>query len=249
MFHLVAQIIFWLSVAAIFYAYIGYPVLVYLVSLAFPKRIKRGAFEPKVTILITAYNEENAIRQKLENTLLIDYPPEKLEILVASDGSTDKTDEIVREFGARGVRLFRQEGRVGKTLTQNNAVMQAAGEIILFSDATTDYRAEVLREILPNFSDESIGCVAGKLIYVDASASNVGKGAQKYWNYETFLKQSESNACSLIGASGCHYAVRKSAYRADVRGSLFGFFNLHRRLRTGLALGLRAARDLHGRYE
>src|SRR5215204_443013 len=134
MFHLVAQIIFWLSVVAIFYAYIGCPVLVYLVSLAFPKRIERGAFEPKVTILITAYNEENTIRQKLENTLLIDYPPEKLEILVASDGSTDKTDEIVKEFGARGVRLFRQEGRVGKTFTQNKAVEQASGEIILFSD-------------------------------------------------------------------------------------------------------------------
>jgi cellulose synthase/poly-beta-1,6-N-acetylglucosamine synthase-like glycosyltransferase len=212
MFHLIAQIIFWLSIAALFYVYAGYPVLVYLVSLIFPKKIKRGFGQPKVTILITAYNEENAIRAKLENTLLIDYPPEKLEILVASDGSTDRTDEIVREFKSKGVRLFRQEGRVGKTVTQNNAVALAAGEIILFSDATTGYRRDVLREILPNFADESIGCVAGKLVYVDSSASNVGKGAKSYWNYETFLKQSESDACSLIGASGCLYAVRKSAY-------------------------------------
>ena len=213
MVHLIAQIVFWSSVAALVYVYVGYPVLVYLVSLIAPKKIKRARFEPKVTVLITAYNEEKAIRSKLENTLSIDYPPEKLEILVASDGSTDGTDAIVKEYAAQGVRLFRQEGRAGKTVTQNNAVEQATGEIILFSDATTDYRADVLREITPNFADESVGCVAGKLVYVDSSASNVGKGAQKYWNYETFLKQAESRACSLIGASGCLYAVRKSAYR------------------------------------
>jgi cellulose synthase/poly-beta-1,6-N-acetylglucosamine synthase-like glycosyltransferase len=214
MVNLIAQIIFWLSVAALFYVYAGYPALVFIVSRIFPKKIKRAAIEPKVTILITAYNEESAIRRKVENTLEIDYPREKLEILVASDGSTDRTDEIVKEYAApAGVRLFRQEGRVGKTVTQNNAVERATGEIILFSDATTDYRRDVLRAILPNFADERIGCVAGKLIYVDDSASNVGKGAQKYWNYESFLKESESAACSLIGASGCLYAVRKTAYR------------------------------------
>ncbi|HEY0458840.1 MAG TPA: glycosyltransferase family 2 protein [Pyrinomonadaceae bacterium] len=213
MVNLIAQMIFWLSIAALAYVYAGYPVLVYLVSRLFPKKIQRAASEPKVTILITAYNEENAIRRKIENTLLIDYPKEKLEILVASDGSTDRTDAIVKEFAARGVRLFRQEGRVGKTVTQNNAVERAAGEIILFSDATTDYRPDVLQAILPNFADEKIGCVAGKLIYVDSSASNIGKGAKSYWNYETFLKEAESRACSLIGASGCLYAVRRSAYR------------------------------------
>jgi cellulose synthase/poly-beta-1,6-N-acetylglucosamine synthase-like glycosyltransferase len=208
-----AQIIFWLAIAALFYVYAGYPLLVWLVSLAFPKKINRTEFEPQVTILITAYNEEKAIRAKLENTLAVDYGRDKLEILVASDGSTDKTDEIVKEFASKGVKLFRQEGRVGKTYTQNKAVEQASGEIILFSDATTNYQPDVLREILPNFADETIGCAAGKLIYVDNTASNVGKGAKSYWNYETFLKEAESRACSLIGASGCLYAVRKSAYR------------------------------------
>jgi cellulose synthase/poly-beta-1,6-N-acetylglucosamine synthase-like glycosyltransferase len=207
------QIIFWTCVAALFYVYAGYPLLVYLISRAFPKNVKRAECEPQVTILITAYNEEKDIRQKLENTLLIDYPPEKLEILVASDGSTDATDEIVREFAGQNVKLFRQEGRAGKTFTQNKAVEKARGEIILFSDATTRYRADVLRKILPNFADETVGCVAGKLIYVDDSKSTVGKGAKSYWNYETFLKESESGTCSLIGASGCLYAVRKSAYQ------------------------------------
>ena len=213
MLKLFAQIIFIVSVAALFYTYVGYPLLVYLFGRLRPKFVKRSDFEPQVTILITAYNEEKAIREKLENTLLIDYPPEKLEILVASDGSTDKTDEIVKEFSGRGVKLFRQEGRKGKTYTQNKAVEQASGEIILFSDATTAYVPNVLSEMLPNFADDSVGCVAGKLVYVDDSASSVGKGAQSYWNYETFLKKAESRACSLIGASGCLYAVRKSAYQ------------------------------------
>ncbi len=209
----IAQIIFWTSLAALFYVYVGYPLLVYLVSIIRLLEVRKSDFAPTVTILITAYNEEEAIRAKLENTLKIDYPKEKLEILVASDGSTDETEKIVREFAARGVKLFRQEGRMGKTFTQNKAVEQATGEIILFSDATTAYAKDVLRVMLPNFADETIGCVAGKLIYIDESKSGVGKGAKSYWNYETFLKISESRACSLIGASGCLYAVRRSAYQ------------------------------------
>lgn len=213
MLELTAKIIFWTSTAALFYVYAGYPLLVFAISKFFPKKNKKGDFAPRVTVLITAYNEEKSIAGKLENTLEIDYPSEKLEILVASDGSTDRTDEIVKSFAEKGVKFFRQEGRVGKTITQNNAVEKASGEIILFSDATTNYRSNVLREILPNFSDESVGCVAGKLIYVDNSKSNVGTGAKSYWNYESFLKKSESDACSLIGASGCLYAVRKTAYQ------------------------------------
>lgn len=213
MLNLTAQIIFWTSLAALIYVYIGYPIFVFLVSKIFPQTVRKTDFEPKVTILITAYNEEKSIAQKVKNTLEIDYPKEKLEILVASDGSTDQTDQIVKSFADKGVKLFRQEGRVGKTITQNNAVEICAGEIILFSDATTNYQINVLREILPNFADEKVGCAAGKLVYVDNSESNVGKGAKSYWNYESFLKQSESDACSLIGASGCLYAVRKSAYQ------------------------------------
>lgn len=210
---LAAQIIFGISLIALFYTYIGYPLLVYLVSIIRPKEVKREKIEPTVTILITAYNEEKDIRAKLENTLQIDYPQEKLEILVASDGSTDKTDEIVREFAGQGIKLFRQEGRVGKTITQNNAVEQSTGEIILFSDATTIYKQNVLHEILPGFADKTVGCVAGKLIYVDSNRTSVGTGAKSYWNYETFLKEAESRACSLIGASGCLYAVRRENYK------------------------------------
>lgn len=206
-------IIFSTSCAALIYVYVGYPLFVYLVSRLRPREIKKSFIEPTVTVLITAYNEEKDIRSKLENTLRIDYPKEKLEILVASDCSTDKTDEIVGEFAAQNVKLYRQPERLGKTMAQNAAVERASGEIILFSDATTMYEPDALKQMLPNFADESVGCVAGRLLYVDDSRSTVGRGARSYWSYETFLKKSESRACSLIGASGCLYAVRKAAYR------------------------------------
>lgn len=207
-----AKTLFWLAAAALAYAYVGYPVLVWLVARLRPRAVRRAEFEPEVTVVITAYNEERDLASKLDNTLALDYPREKLEVVVASDCSSDRTDEIARSYAARGVRLHRQAERLGKTAAQNAAVALARGEVILFSDATTLYQPDVLRAMLPNFADPSVGCVAGKLIYVDPAATSVGQGAKSYWGYETFLKTHESRACSLIGASGCLYAVRRSAY-------------------------------------
>ena len=208
-----AQTIFWTGTTALLYVYAGYPLLVWTVSRIRPRAVVKSPFAPTVTVLIAAYNEEKDIRAKLENTLQIDYPEEKLEILVVSDCSNDATDEIVESFASDGVKLYRQPERGGKTLAQNAAVERAGGEIILFSDATTMYQPDVLTQMLPNFADETVGCVAGRLIYVDDSSSSVGTGAKSYWSYETFLKKAESRACSLIGASGCLYAVRRAIYQ------------------------------------
>jgi cellulose synthase/poly-beta-1,6-N-acetylglucosamine synthase-like glycosyltransferase len=207
-----AGVIFWLSAAALFYTYAGYPLLLAFVSAVHPRRVRRGAFETTVSVIITAYNEERDLAAKLENTLALDYPSELLEIIVASDCSSDRTDHIVKEFAPRGVRLHRQPQRLGKTAAQNAAVAQARGEIVLFSDATSLYQPDAVRALLPNFADPTVGCVAGRLIYVEPVQSRVGRGARSYWSYETFLKKHESRACSLIGASGCLYAVRRTAY-------------------------------------
>lgn len=207
-----AEAIFWLSAFALFYTYAGYPLLLALVSTLKPRRVQRGEFAPTVSIIITAYNEERDLEAKLENSLALDYPRELLEIIVASDCSTDRTDDIGREFGGRGVRLYRQPERLGKTAAQNAAVEQAHGEILLFSDATSLYQPDAVRAMMPSFADAMVGCVAGRLSYVDASDSRVGRGARSYWSYETFLKRHESRVGSLIGASGCLYAVRRSAY-------------------------------------
>lgn len=208
----VAEIIFWLSVATLFYTYVGYPLLLEVVSRLWTRPVKRRDFAPSVSIIITAYNEERDLAAKLENTLALDYPKDKLEVIVASDCSNDRTDEIAKKFAPRGVRLYRQTERRGKTAAQNAAIEIARGEITLFSDATTLYRPDVLRVMMPDFADPEVGCVAGRLVYVDPTDSSVGRGARSYWGYETFLKERESRIVSLIGVSGCLYAVRRAAY-------------------------------------
>lgn len=207
-----AEILFWTSVMALAYTYVGYPLLLVLVATFRARPVQRAQWTPRVSIIISAYNEERDLATKIENTLALDYPKGLLEIIISSDCSTDRTDEIAHSFAASGVRVHRQTERLGKTAGQNAAVEQAGGEIILFSDATTHYNPDVVRALVPSFADPTVGCVAGRLIYVDQSASTVGRGARTYWGYETFLKQHESRVCSLIGASGCLYAVRRSAY-------------------------------------
>ena len=206
------EVIFWLSVAAVGYAYVGYPLLLSLISKIRPKPVHSADWTPSVSVIIAAYNEERDLAAKLENTLALDYPKSHLEIIVTSDCSSDRTDEIAKSFSSRGVRLHRQPERHGKTAAQNAAVTLARGEIIVFSDATTHYQPDVLRLLMPAFADASVGCVTGRVIYQDVKESSVGAGTQSYWNYEFFLKRHESNVCSLIGVCGCMYAVRKSAY-------------------------------------
>lgn len=210
---LAAEIAFWISAFALFYTYVGYPILLVVLSRVRPRSVRRAEWTPRVSVIITAYNEEQDLAAKLENTLALDYPQPFLEVMVASDCSSDRTDDIVREFAAREVRLHRQPERLGKTAAQNAAVELATGEIIVFSDATTFYQKDVLRTIMPNFADPSVGCVTGRLIYTDAARSSVGHGARSYWGYESFLRQHESQVRSLIGVCGCLYAVRRSAYR------------------------------------
>lgn len=209
---LLMEIVFWTSAAALFYTYAGYPLLLLVMSRLRGRPIARADFTPRVSFIITAYNEERDLAAKLENTLALDYPKDHLEIIVASDCSSDRTDEIAREFSGRGVRLHRQPERHGKTAAQNAAVELANGEIILFSDATTLYNADVLRVLMPSFADTSVGCATGRVAYRDSVASSVGHGTRSYWSYEFLLKKHESNVCSLIGVCGCMYAVRRSAY-------------------------------------
>jgi cellulose synthase/poly-beta-1,6-N-acetylglucosamine synthase-like glycosyltransferase len=199
-------------VLGIGYTYAGYPLLLLIVSRLRPKPVKRQDLTPSVTVIIAAYNEERDLAAKIENTLALDYPKSKLEIIVTSDCSVDRTDEIALSYASRGVRLHRQAQRLGKTAAQNAAVEKATSEIILFSDATTHYRPDVLRRMTPCFADATVGCVTGRVIYSHSNDSSVSHGTRFYWDFEFLLKQSESDINSLIGVCGCMYAVRKSAY-------------------------------------
>ena len=198
--------------ALIAYTYVGYPALIYLLSRLFENPVRRADITPKVSVIIAAYNEQRDIAEKIENTLALDYPKAKLEIIVASDCSTDHTDEIVSSYAKEGVMLHRRPERLGKSVAQNAAMKFSTGEIIVFSDATTLYNRDAIRKIVRSFADPEVGCVAGHLLYVDRSTTDVGQGCRSYWGYERFIKQCESKLGSLIGVSGCLYAVRRSSY-------------------------------------
>lgn len=163
---------------------------------------------PSVALVIAAYNEEGVIGEKIENSLELDYPDDRLEIVVFSDASTDGTDEIVRSYADRGVSLLRIEGRVGKTECQNRAVEVTDGEVIVFSDANSMYEPDAIRRLVAGF-DEGVGCVAGELQYRDSSEV---EGESIYWRYESKIKQLESAFHSTVTGNGSIYAVHRSSY-------------------------------------
>ncbi len=207
-----SEVIFWTAVGAIVYAYGGYSLVTMLLAMLVRNPVKRADITPSLTLLITAYNEEHDIAQKLEGSLALDYPRELLEIIVASDGSTDRTDEIVRGFAARGVKLVRVEGRLGKTGTQNEAVKQARGEIIVFSDATTTYDSQALRKLVRNYADPRVGAVSGRYEYRNPSGAPIGLGTVLFWKYENAIKSMQTRIWTITGCCGCIYSVRRSAY-------------------------------------
>lgn len=218
-----SEALLWGALVLLAYIYVGYPVLAIVLARAWPRRVDKGELTPSLTVVITAYNEQAHIGQKLRNILALDYPPAQLDVIVASDASNDATDQLVRDFGAPNVRLLRVEGRLGKTACQNAAAAAADGELLLFTDATTLVDAGALRAIARNFHDPAIGCVAGRLSYVAQQDDATGHGGKSYWNYEILLRMAESALGSLIGVSGCLYAVRRSVYRAIEPGLISDF--------------------------
>lgn len=207
------ETLFWILVLVIVYTYIGYGGLLWLLAgLRRDHGPKDRRYTPRVSVIVAAYNEEDNIARKLDNLLALDYPADRIEIIVASDASTDRTDAIVQSWAPRGVRLLRVEGRQGKTAVQNASVRAARGEVLVFTDATTVLERSSLRELVANFSDPQVGCVGARLVYTNDRDTQVGSGGTAYWGYETRIKAWESCINSLIGVSGCFYAVRASIY-------------------------------------
>ncbi len=198
---------FWLSLLFILYAYAGYPLVLSGLTLWRKRPIRRGKIRPSVTFIITAYNEEKRIEAKIANTLSQEYPGECLEILIASDCSTDRTDEIVTSFRDRGVRLVRAQERRGKEAAQQLAVKVAKGDILVFSDVATILDAQGVANIVENFADPTVGCVSSEDRFLDRDGSVSGEGA--YVRYEMWLRKLEGTVNSVVGLSGSFFAARK----------------------------------------
>jgi len=206
-------IFFFTCFITLIYIYLGYPIIVFLISFVTKRKVSKVSLEPKITILISAYNEEKHIKATIENKLSLNYPREKIEIIVISDGSVDRTEEIVRSFVERGVKLIRQVPRKGKTSALNLAVPEVNGDILVFSDANSIYDVDALHYLMENFSDPEVGYVTGKMVYVKPDGTTVGDGCSAYMKYENFLRTLETNIGSVAGVDGGIDAVRKSLYQ------------------------------------
>ena len=206
------EVAFWIAAGFVFYIYAGYPLLVFLASALLRRHVHKHDREPKISVLIAAYNEVRHIGRTLDVMLQSDYPSHQLQIIVISDGSTDGTDEVVRGYADRGVLLLRQEPRNGKTAALNAAVPHATGELLVFADANSMYEPTALRHLAANFADPSVGYVTGKLGYRNPDGSLTGDGCSLYMRYENFLRTCESNLGSLVGVNGGIDAVRRALY-------------------------------------
>jgi cellulose synthase/poly-beta-1,6-N-acetylglucosamine synthase-like glycosyltransferase len=199
--------LFWLLLLLAIYSYFIYPVL-----LALLQSMRRGpggtriAAQPVLTMVVTAYNEQARIREKIVNTLAIDFPG--LEMIVASDCSTDDTDSVVREYESRGVRLVRAPERLGKENAQLHAIRAARGDVIVFSDVATQVPVDALRKLTVYFNDATIGAVSSEDRFITKEGGVAGEGA--YVKYEMWLRRMESAVAGLVGLSGSFFAARKS---------------------------------------
>jgi glycosyltransferase involved in cell wall biosynthesis len=206
------QILFWILIGGVFWTYLGYPCLLAILALCSRRRLASAPIEPTVSMIISAYNEQKHIGQKLNNSLSLDYPREKLEIVVVSDCSSDQTHDIVRQFQDRGVKLVILPHRGGKTAAQNTAVAEARGEILVFTDATTLLQPDAIRELVKGFADPRVGCIDAPHESLSEEGTIVGRGGSTYRRYETKIKDLEARVNSLIGVTGCLYAMRRSLY-------------------------------------
>jgi len=211
---LIAYLLFWGSAAAIVFAYVGYPVCMWAWARLRPRPSRREAIWPDVSLIIAAYNEEKTIEEKLANSFALTYPKDKLEILVAADGSDDRTAEIVAAHESAGVRLLHHPERRGKTAALGRAVAACRAPIVLFSDANTVYAPETVQAMVRNFADPAVGGVSGRKIVLTDRDRTASEGEVAYWTYESALKQWESAVGSITTADGEIFAMRRELFNS-----------------------------------
>ena len=208
-----AQAVFWISWVAVFYTYAGYPFTLLALRLFVRRPVRRARVLPSVSLLIPAYNESRVVDRKIRNALELDYPAERLEVVVASDGSSDDTVAIAERLAdGRRVRVLAYPCNRGKMATLNASVPYLTGDIIVFSDAPALLYPDALRRLVQSFADPDVGAVSGRYTVVQAEEVNTGASEDLYWKYETSLKELESDLASTLGAHGHLYAIRRELY-------------------------------------
>ncbi|HWB95226.1 MAG TPA: glycosyltransferase family 2 protein [Bryobacteraceae bacterium] len=204
---------FWCSIAVVIYVYVGYPAVLLLLGLLIRRAPRKAPVEPSVSMLVAAYNEAEIIEKKIENALALDYPPDRLEIVIASDGSTDATVALASRFtDDPRVRVIAYPKNRGKISVLNQTVPQLRGEIVVFSDAASMLLPDALRKLMASFADPQVGGVSGLYSVHKTEQADIGSQEAFYWKYETFLKMQEGTLASVLGAHGSLYAIRRKLY-------------------------------------
>lgn len=213
--------VFWGAALLIAYTYFGYAIWLWMRSRWRPCAVKRIAFTPNVSVVMVVRNEVGVLERKLQNLLELNYPEERCGLVIASDGSTDGTNEILSMYGRLPrVKVILKSESQGKAAGLNQAIEQAQGEIVVFTDARQKIEPGALRLLMENFADPDVGCASGELMLGDPESGEVAKGMGLYWRIEKKIRDLESASGSVIGATGAFYAARKSLLRAVPAGTI-----------------------------
>ena len=207
-------IIFWVSLSLLFYTYAGYPILLWVFSHRRRRASISPTFKPNVTMVVPAYNEEELIEEKILNCLSLNYPREKLEVIVVNDGSTDGTGEIISRYAKSGIMVQENSTPMGKIGVMNATVPEAYGEVVVFSDASAMLERDAVTQLVNHFHNEDVGCVSGRYIYNDSESTSTDSHGNEglYWKYEAFIKEREGKFGTVIGSHGALYGIRKELF-------------------------------------
>jgi cellulose synthase/poly-beta-1,6-N-acetylglucosamine synthase-like glycosyltransferase len=211
--------IFWISFLFILYTYVGYPLLLWLLAKVARKDVVKGEIFPTVSVVIAAHNEERNIGRRIEDLLAQDYPAELMEIIVVSDGSSDRTEKVVINYASQNVKLLAEQ-RSGKANSLNTGVAASNGEIIIFTDVRQSFAPDTIRRLVENFNEPSVGCVSGELLFYTDGDSSIKADMGAYWRYEKWIRKMESASGSVIGATGAVYAIRPKLFLPHPRGTI-----------------------------
>ncbi len=225
--------IFLISLSIVLYTYVGYGLIIYILAKVSPYKKRStslsNSFEPSVTLIIAAYNEEHYIEQKIRNSLSLNYPADKLKIWFVTDGSTDKTSDIIKGFDS--VKLFHQPERLGKIHAVNRIMKFVETQFVIFCDANTDLNADAIKNIIRHYQDDKVGGVAGeKRIFKNAEDNASGSGEGMYWKYESFLKKKDAEVYSVVGAAGELFSIRTELYEEPEKDIIIEDFYISLRI-------------------
>jgi cellulose synthase/poly-beta-1,6-N-acetylglucosamine synthase-like glycosyltransferase len=220
---MIRRVLLWSSAGLVAFTYLGAPLLILARAALRPRPVREAAIEPSISVVIAARNEESSIGERLANLAALDYPPELLQVIVASDGSDDHTVSVARAASNGRVEIL-DLGRVGKADALNAAVAKASGEVVVFSDANTAFAPDALRAIVRPLADPTVGGVAGNQVYTSGDRSNGQTGERSYWDFDRLMKRAESAAGSTVSATGAIYALRRSLVPTIIAGVTDDFY-------------------------